>query len=341
MKSRLFAAGRFFKKRWKLTFLILVLVTGGIFISSRNKNKDIKTATVQRGHIEEELILSGTVTATNYAKLAFETGGKIVYIGVSEGEEVKKGKLLSKLDTTLLNSEYQRALSDLRYYEANVENIHDQVKGNDDDESFAQKDTRTYAEVNHDKAYENVIKAKRNLDGASLYAPFDGIITMLAYPFTGPNILATVPQVEIIDPITMYLDVLADQTEVTKLHVGQKVNIVLDSFDENGFQGEVENISFAPVGGEGGSSYSVKVKFVNVDLANSKFKIGMTGDAKFVTDEKDDVLFIDSSFVNSDKEGRYVRTDAKNGKVYVETGLESEQDTEIRGDINEGQTLYD
>ncbi|MBL7036421.1 efflux RND transporter periplasmic adaptor subunit [Candidatus Microgenomates bacterium] len=331
----------FLKKRWKLALVLLVVIVGGFFYFSKKNGDELETATVQKGNIKEELILSGTVSATNYAQLAFETSGKIVYVGVLDGEEVKKGRLLSKLDTTLLNSEYQKALSDRRYTQANVENVHDQVKDNETDESYAQKDTRTYSEVANDKAWENVIKAKRSLDGASLYAPFDGIITSVAYPFSGVNILATIPQIEIIDPTTMYMHILADQTEVTKLSVGQKVEVILDSFDEDSFEGKIETISFTPMAGESGSSYSVKVSFIGVDLLASRFKIGMTGDAKFTTAEKDDVLYIPSGFVNSDKEGKFVRTNGKNGKVYVEVGLESEDDTQISGSIHEGLTLYD
>lgn len=321
--------------------VLLVIIVGGIWYFSSKNDNDLKTTTVQKGSISEELILSGTVNATNYAQLAFETSGKIVYVGVKEGDEVKKGKLLSKLDTTLLNSEYQKAMSDRRYTQANVENVHDQVKDNDDDESYAEKDTRTYSEVAHDKAYENVIKAKRSLDGASLFAPFDGIVTSVAYPFSGVNVMATIAQIELIDPTTMYMFVLADQTEVTKLFVGQKVEVILDSFDDKSFKGKIDTISFTPIAGESGSSYSIKVSFVGVDLLTSRFKIGMTGDAKFVTEERDDVLFVPSTFINSEKGEKYVRTNSKNGKVYVEIGLESEDDTQITGDIHEGQTLYD
>lgn len=333
--------GIFVKKRWKLSLVLLVVIVGGIWYFSSKNDNDLKTTTVQKGSISEELILSGTVNATNYAQLAFETSGKIVYVGVKEGDEVKKGKLLSKLDTTLLNSEYQKAMSDRRYTQANVENVHDQVKDNDDDESYAEKDTRTYSEVAHDKAYENVIKAKRSLDGASLFAPFDGIVTSVAYPFSGVNVMATIAQIELIDPTTMYMFVLADQTEVTKLFVGQKVEVILDSFDDKSFKGKIDTISFTPIAGESGSSYSIKVSFVGVDLLTSRFKIGMTGDAKFVTEERDDVLFVPSTFINSEKGEKYVRTNSKNGKVYVEIGLESEDDTQITGDIHEGQTLYD
>lgn len=323
--------------------LIVVIVVIGVisFFFFKNRNKDIKTVNIQKGNLKEEMILSGQINATNYAKLSFETSGKISYVGVIEGEKVNKGKLVSKLDTTVLNSSYQIALSNLRAYEATAANIHDQVKGHDSDESYAQKDLRTTAEVNKDKAYEAVLQAKRNLDGASLYAPFNGIITYIAHPFSGVYTSLGAVEAEIIDPSTIYFDVLADQTEVTRLSVGQKVEIVLDSFEDKNFEGQVSNISFVPKNGESGSVYSVKVGFVNIDLVNSQFKIAMTGDSKFVVSEKKDVLFVPNNYVKQDKDGRFVKTTTKGEKIYIETGIESEEYTEIIGNVTEGRVVYD
>ena len=323
--------------------LIVVIVVIGVvsFFFFKNKNKDIKAVNIQKGNLKEEMILSGQINATNYAKLSFETSGKIVFVGTTEGDKINKGKLISKLDTTVLNSSYQIALSNLRAYEATVANIHDQVKGHDSDESYAQKDLRTTAEVNKDKAYESVLQAKRNLDGASLYAPFNGIITYLAHPFSGVYTSLGTVEAEIIDPSTIYFDVLADQTEATRLSVGQKVEIVLDSFEDKNFEGQVSNISFVPKNGESGSVYSVKVSFVNIDLVNSQFKMAMTGDSKFVVSEKKDVLFVPNNYVKQDKDGRFVKTTTKGEKIYIETGIESEEYTEIIGNVTEGRVVYD
>ncbi len=183
--------------------------------------------------------------------------------------------------------------------------------------------------------------AKRNLDGASLYAPFNGLVTYLAHPFTGVYTSLGAVEAEIIDPSTMYFDVLADQTEVTKLSVGQKVELALDPFEDKMFEGKVENISFVPKIGESGSVYSVKVSFINTDLVNSKFKISMTGDAKFIVSEKKNILYVPNNFVKQDKDGRYLKLDTKGEKLYIETGIESEDHTEVIGKVNEGQVVYD
>ena len=108
---------KFIRKKWKI-ISILVVIAFILFLVFKNKNKEFKSTFVQKGKISEELILSGEINAINYAKLAYETSGKVIYVGVKEGETVKKGKLLSKLDTTVLNSSYQIALSNLRIYDA-------------------------------------------------------------------------------------------------------------------------------------------------------------------------------------------------------------------------------
>lgn len=337
MKIKIFAA-----KNWKKIVIALVVVGGLFFFLTRNKKTEVKTETIKRGELKEELVLSGAVDAANHAKLGFETSGKIVYVGVKEGEKVKKGRLISKLDTTILNSTYQTALSNLRKYEATVQNIHDQVKDHSGDETYAQKDTRTTAEVNKDNAYEAVIQAKRSLDGASLYAPFAGYVTYLAHPFTGVYTSLAAVEAEIIDPTTMYFDVVADQTEVTKLKVGQDVEIVLDPFEETNFNGKIANISFVPKSGETGSVYAVKVDFNGTNLENSQIKISMSGDAKFVTSKKENILYVPQIYVKQDKSGKYIKLDAAGkNKVYVETGIESEDNIEITGNISEGTTIYD
>lgn len=331
---------RFVFKKWKFFVILFVFLILFIFFKVKNKNNNFKTATVQKGKISEELVLSGEINATNYAKLSFETSGKIIYVAVSEGDIVKKGKLLSKLDTTLLNSNYQIALSNLRLYEAVAANVYDQVKNHSNDETFVQKELRTTAEVNKDKAYESVLQAKRNLDGASLVAPFNGIITYVAHPYGGVYSTLGTTEIEIIDPSTIYFSVLADQTEIIKLTKGQKVSVVLDAFSDQVYKGIVTNLSFVPKEGESGSVYQVKVSFEGINLQDSRFKIGMTGDAQFIVSEKEDAFYVPTNFVKQDKTGNYLKINKKD-KLYIKTGIESSDFIEVIGDVEEGLVIYD
>ncbi len=331
-------------KRKKLIIFLVVLIAGffGWRSYSSINGKDLETAEVKKGIVEEELILSGSIMADEHAILTFSSSGKISWVDVAEGDWVKKGQALAKLDTTSLNSAYQRALSDLRSADATAERVHDDVKDNDDDETYTQKETRTTAEVAKDKAWEAVLIAEENLRNATLLSPFEGLITYVANPFSGVNVIYTASQFEVVNQETIYFNVSADQSEIIDIHKDQKVNIILDSYLEEQFEGEVAFISMTPKSGELGSVYKVKVIFESGDVSADKLRIGMTGDAKFILNEKHDVLYVPSDFINSDSEGKYVKTgEGKNDKIYVELGMENEERVEISGDIKEGDTIYD
>lgn len=340
--GKLFGIIKWFWNHKKIS-LVLIIIIGALYwwFFVKNGNDEFEESSVMRGEVEEELILSGTVVADEHAKLAFATGGTISYVGVTEGDEVVKGKLLAKIDTIGLNSTLQRARADLRAQEANVAEVLDDVKGNDEDETFEEKNTRTAAEVAKDKAYEAVLIAEDNLRKASLYAPFKGIVTYVANPFSGVNVLATQTQIEVINPETIHFEVAADQTEVTDIKLNDRVSILLDSNGEKELAGVVTYISYSTKAGEIGAVYEVKIEFDDFTNGNFTYRVGMTGDAHFVLKRKNDVLYAPSNYVKSDKEGDYVLVNGGKDKTYVEIGLEGEERTEILSGLEEGALIYD
>lgn len=235
---------------WFWVLLVGALLVGGFMVFGKKPKTEVFTAEVEQGTIRQELVLTGSVNADKYAKLSFATSGKIAWVNVKEGQEVKKGQALTGLDTTTLNVTYQDAINTYRKYQATAENILDQVKDHSGDETYVQKDTRTTAEVNRDNAYDAVTSAKYNLDNAQLYAPFAGIISSLPFTSPGVNVSSLDTQVEIVDPSTIYFDVDADQNDVTNVNVGQEVRIVLDPYQDKEIMGKVTFISYTPKAGE-------------------------------------------------------------------------------------------
>lgn len=331
-------------RRKRLVVISIVVVIGLFFLWKfviSPKKEDVETVEVKKGTVTEELILSGEISADEYTNLTFQSSGRIIWVGVSEGDWVKKGQALAKLDTTKLNADLQRARSDLRSADASVEKAHDDVKDHDSDETYTQKETRTVAEVAKDKAYEAVLKAEEDLRNATLTAPFSGLITHVVKPFSSVHVLYTQTQFEIVNPETIFFEVVADQSEVLDLEEEKEVSIILDSFLEKEFKGTIKYIGFTPKAGEIGTMYEIKVEFLGEDLDVEKIRIGMSGDANFVLSQKENVLHIPPQFINSDKKGKYVYKNSKKNKVYIEVGIEGEERVEITGDIQEGDILYD
>ncbi len=304
------------------------------------KANDVDVATVEKGTVREELVLSGEIAADEFANMAFASGGKLSWVGVTEGQEVKKGEALVRINPTGASQDLKIADATLREEASTLDRVYDDLKEKEDDETFSEKETRTAAETAKDRAVFGYIKAQNILANTTLTAPFDGFISFIAHPFAGINVLATETQIQVVNPETIYFEVSADQSEVIDIKDGQRVIIVLDSFSDEEIGASVDFVSYAPLAGEAGAVYRVKVKLdEGVDI--SQIKVGMTGDAKFIMEEKEDVLWVPPKFVNSNTKGKYVNKGRKNNKVYVEVGLEGEERVEIKGAINEGDKVYD
>lgn len=329
---------KFFVHKKLLILAIVVIGIASIFLISRN-GKQTESEKVSKGEVKEELVLSGELVSGNHAKLSFQSSGLISWVNVVEGQFVKKGTALMALDTQNLNSTLQRARSDLRSAEATVAKVHDDLKGKGNSETFAEKEERTTAEVAKDKAYEAMLQAQKALKDATLIAPFDGFVTNLVANSRGMNATVGVTQVEIVNPTNLYLSVNADQTEVGNFKVGTKGNIIFDAFENQEIEGTVTSISFSPVDSEVGSVYELRLS-LNLDNDDNKFKVGMSADVRFTLKQTNNVLYVTPKFVKTEKDKKYVKTENGKNKVYIEVGIEGEDRTEIKGNIKEGDLVF-
>jgi multidrug efflux pump subunit AcrA (membrane-fusion protein) len=200
------------------------------------------------------------------------------------------------------------------------------------------KEKRTAAEVAKDRAYEGVVMAQRNLRNAGIVAPFDGVVVSVTHPYSGVNTTMAERQIELINPESVYFSVNADQTEVVDLKIGQEARIQLDAFSDEELIGEIEYIALAPKIGEVGAVYEVKIRFGEVDV--NKFRVGMTGDVFLTRKQVSNVLYVPPRFVNSEKGERFLLLDGGK-KVKVEVGVEGEERVEVRGEVKEGDVIYD
>jgi HlyD family secretion protein len=64
--------------------------------------EDLETVTVERGDIEATVDATGSVEPTSAVTLSFDTGGVVVSVEVSEGDQVQQGQNLAQVETAQL-----------------------------------------------------------------------------------------------------------------------------------------------------------------------------------------------------------------------------------------------
>lgn len=90
--------------------------------------KKVQTVKVIRGDLEKDLTLAGKVDAGSYALLQFQTSGRLSWVGVKEGDEVKKWQAIASLDKQDLEKQLKKIMNDYLTNRWNFEDTQDQYR---------------------------------------------------------------------------------------------------------------------------------------------------------------------------------------------------------------------
>lgn len=339
---------RIIKKLWWL-FLIGFFIGGtGVWLiySINTKKNQANLYTVKRQNLTEVLSLSGEIDAEEKATLRFQASGLLTWVGVKEGDHVKKYQSLASLDKRDLQNSMSKLLNTYSktrwdFEQAQADNKNWQTLGMTDLARDTVKRTLDKYQFDLNNSVLAVESSALALKYATLWTPIEGLVTSIDAPFAGTNITPATAIFEVVNPKTVYFSATADQTEIVSFTPGVMGKVILDSFPDTELAGEVKSISFTPKAGESGTVYELKISFDATELRD-KIKMGMTGDAKFILKEIKDVLVVPEGYLKKEK-GKYTVTVVEMGKKVkkeVTVGDSAEGMMEITGGLNEKDTIY-
>lgn len=176
-------------------------------------------------------------------------------------------------------------------------------------------------------------------------APANGIITSLMFAqgmsigtldtgnTTSNQKVATI-QTEGLPIVSVNLS----EIDVSRVELGQKATIILDSLPDKTFTGKVIGVDRIGQTTSGVTQYPA---IIQLDLAAPEILPNMTVNASIVINRKDNVLLIPSSALQTQGGQSYVSLlkDGQSQSVPVETGLVSDAQTEIVSGLNEGDLV--
>jgi len=304
---------------------------------------ELDLITVDSETFVEKVSASGEVRAEKAINLVFQSAGDITDIAVGDGSFVKKGQAIATVDSTIAYQTYLQAQADLRAKEASLDVVYDAVKDHDDDESLAQKESRTLAETAKDKSYRGLVAAQKALGNSTLVAPFEGILNYVKGVSVGSYASAVSPSFTLVDPDTIYFQAEVSEVEVSRIKLGTEAHIQLDAYPTEEYIEKVGMIGFSDVTtSTGGTAYTIKVSLPT--NSDNKFRLGMNGDIDFVISEQNGVLSVPFSALVEESSDQFVWVVRDNGKVTktkVETGTSSLDSIEIISGLQIGAVIVE
>jgi len=329
---------KFFSKT-KNKIIVGVIAILALFIAinrvQAQKNKDIPVLDTKKDivftpeikSIKSELTLAGSISASEIASLRFQNSGKLVWVGVKEGDKVKKWQAIASLDKKQLQKSLQSQFNNYRTNLSQFWDTQDKYKDVIVSDTIQRILDRTqYSLDNTVISYEIADMAIKE---STLVSPISGIVTDIEQPLTGTNITPANATFTIINPDSIYFKSEIDQEDVSKIKVGQLATITIDSFPDSSFESEITHISFIPVTGQSSTVYEVRFKLA-VDNQNLSYRLGMDGDARLTLSEESEALVIPLDALNDDGQSYvWLKSDSKLSKKYVTTGIENEDEVQI------------
>jgi membrane fusion protein, multidrug efflux system len=300
-------------KNYLLSLVLIILVsiatTYTLLYLVINQNKQARTQSVAITTSKSTITAEGTIHSTNEATLHFQTGGKLTYLPVKEGDKVMQGQTIALLDTYALQKQLAQALNNYR----STRDTFDQTKDNSNNAVLqgSQKfvlETQNKSGISGDQentAINDIVKRvidqnQANLDNAvinveltnyamqlaTLTAPFNGIITHEDVTTANQNITQTTNFV-IEDPQQLVFKANINARDIDFITEGTKATIRITGLSKQTFSGTITKIYPQKITVKGENVYQVDI--TSKDMLPIA-KLGQTGSVTITSNNPETMM---------------------------------------------------
>ncbi|SEA88082.1 efflux RND transporter periplasmic adaptor subunit [Pedobacter hartonius] len=274
-------------KRGIITVVLIIVVIGAIaWVLNSNKKKNdaqtalvsqgggavsVRIATVKKEAVDLDFTANGNFAAKQELNFLSENAGRVNAIYVDEGDHVKKGQILARIDAEIINTDRETAQATL----ANA--IKDEARYNS---SFSTggvtQQQLDQAKLNTKNARMRLQSAARRVSDANVKSPIDGIVNK-RYIEVGAFVNTQGTQMfELVDVSKLKLKVNVNESQVANLNVGDRVQIKSNVFPADNFSGK---INFIAPKADGTLNFPIEIEVENNH--KNTIKAGMYGTAIF------------------------------------------------------------
>ncbi len=325
---------------------VVIAAAVGIFIyNQKTRQKPIEYTLVKRQDITSTVSTSGVLSGKEKADLHFKASGKLAYLNSKVGETVATGSAVAGLDTAQLAISLKQAQNTLADKQAALEKVLDDIHlfqyGNGGfgnvgtpNETETQRAARISAEQAANNAYDSVKAAQTSFSDVAIFSPISGLVTK-ADPVTGAVVSPTDLIAEIVDTSEVFFDAEVDESDISKVQLGQKAKVTLNAYPGKNFTGGVAQIK--PTTKTASSGATVVIVRIKLDQVVN-FISDLNGQAEIQTEKANNVLTIPQDALTDDK-FVYIQDGKKFKKQEVKTGISSDLDIEVKEGLSEGEKI--
>jgi len=338
-----------YKKPGFWLLIILAGISGFFFYKTQFAPIEVKGLSVKRGDLEVTVTATslGTVKSEEEVSITAQRAGKITGLYFDEGDRVKAGDLIARLDTSEVLANFKKAEAELKQAEINLSKIQREYERKEvlykekllTKQQFEEVETRLLlaeAALESAKAARDI--ARLQYDYSFIKTPVSGVVAERPVEI-GDTVISGQKIASVVNPDELYISAPIDEADVDNVALGQVVRITMDAYPGRVFKGKVIKISPIVTGTRQETrTFEVRVSVPNEDIV---LKPGMSADIEIITGRARNTLIVPSQTVidEGSKQVVYVAEKGKARRRVVKTGLFNWNFTEIKEGLVEGEIV--
>lgn len=313
--------------RWRLLLVpLLVALAFGGWQLWQMRPPLVEAAAVVRGPAVEAVYATGTVEPVRWAAVAPAVKARLAEILVDDGDAVRAGDVLARLDDTVAQAQVAEVEARARFAEEDAQRLQ-QLLGRG-----AAAKTEVERAISEARALAAAaVAAQRRLDDYRLLAPMDGIV-LRRDGEPGEMVDTNEPVFWIGEPLPLRITADVDEEDIPRVRVGQRVLLKADAFPSRVLEGTIDLIT--PKGDPVQKTYRVRIGLP----PDTPLLIGMTVEGNIIVRETPAAVLVPTDAVREgavyviDGEGRAQRRT-------IEVGVRGPERTEVTAGLEPGEVV--
>ncbi len=341
-----------------VVLLLIVLIGGkkaGLF-GKQGNFKEVDIEKVSLANIVEKVSATGKIQPEIEVKISSEVSGEIIELPFKEGQQIKKGDLLVRVNPDLIQSAVNRSQAGYQNVKAGLEQAEASLRESklsyDRNKQLFEKgiiskadwdkavSSYEIAQANKQSAYYNVQsagatvnEAMDNLNRTTIYAPMSGTISKLDVELgervVGTQQMAGTEILRVANLNNMEVEIDVNENDIVKVRIGDSTIVEVDAYLKKEFRGvvtEIANSAGATLTADQVTNFKVKVRILEESYADlmkdkpenySPFRPGMTATVDILTNQRKNAVAVPISAI-------VIKTDTTSVKTAYKKTSDSE-----------------
>ena len=290
----------------------------------------VEVSAARLGPIDAAYRGTATLEAEDEATVNAKTAGVIETVLVEEGERVRAGQVLARLETERLQLEVTRAKAALDKLEQDYERNKSVYQRN-----LVSREAFERTKFEFDGARAAYDLARLSLRESEIKAPFDGVVSQ-RYIKIGNQIAIGSPAFRVTRMDRLQAQIYVPERDIHKLAAGQAAVLAVDAWPDRLFRGEILRVN--PV--VDAQTGTVKVT-VAMAPQQPELKPGMFGRVEIRYDRREQALLIpkDAVLTEDAAQSVFVVADGKARRRAIRTGYGDAEHYEVLEGLRAGEQV--